>query len=170
MNYFELFALPQEFEVDTSALSIRYHELQRAVHPDNFATGSERERLLAVQKTAEVNDAYQTLKSPLMRAEYILRLHGVELQGETTTIKDPIFLMQQLELREALADLADSADPLGESMALEQQFSALKNELMANLMGQLAQEDWLVAADSIRKLKFIHKLDQELTLLEEQWQ
>ncbi|WP_028116715.1 co-chaperone HscB [Ferrimonas senticii] len=170
MNYFELFALPQGFELDTTALATRYRDLQRAVHPDNFAAGSDRERLMAVQKTAEVNDAYQTLKSPLGRAEYLLRLNGVELRGETTTIKDPLFLMQQIELREALEELADAADPFEAAMALEQQFSELKQQMMTSLKAELVDAQWLQAADSVRKLKFIDKLEQELALQEEQWQ
>ncbi|QIZ76997.1 co-chaperone HscB [Ferrimonas lipolytica] len=170
MNYFELFALPQGFELDSATLATRYRELQRAVHPDNFAAGSDRDRLMAVQKTAEINDAFQTLKSPLGRAEYLLRLNGVELRGETTTIKDPMFLMQQMELREALADLADHDDPFDAALALEQEFAAIKKAMMTNLISQLDNKLWLDAADNVRKLKFVDKLEQELALLEEQWQ
>ncbi|WP_298439804.1 co-chaperone HscB [uncultured Ferrimonas sp.] len=170
MNYFELFALPQGFELDTAALATRYRELQRAVHPDNFAAGSDRDRLMAVQKTAEINDAFQTLKSPLGRAEYLLRLHGVELRGETTTIKDPMFLMQQMELREALEELADAADPFAAAVELEQQFATLKQTMMAALIAQLTNRQWQQAADHVRKLKFVDKLEQELSQLEEQWQ
>ncbi|GAA5191081.1 co-chaperone HscB [Ferrimonas gelatinilytica] len=170
MNYFELFGLPEGFQLDGSALASRYRELQRAVHPDNFASGSDRDRMMAMQKTAEVNDAFQTLKSPLSRAEYLLRLNGIELRGETATINDPLFLMQQMELREALEALASSNDPEQEAIALEQEFRSLDRTLMAQLESQLLQQQWEEAAVTVRKLKFVQKLEQELALLEEQWE
>ncbi len=170
MNYFELFGLQAGFELDGTTLATRYRELQRAVHPDNFASGSDRDRMMAMQKTAEVNDAFQTLKSPLSRAEYLLRLNGIELRGETATIKDPLFLMQQMELREALEELASSSASEEEVFALEQQFGELDRTLMAQLESQLTQQQWEGAANSVRKLKFVQKLEQELALLEEQWE
>ncbi|HKJ76321.1 MAG TPA: Fe-S protein assembly co-chaperone HscB, partial [Gammaproteobacteria bacterium] len=69
-NYFELFGLPEGFEVDSETLSLRYRDLQRALHPDRFAGASDRERRLSVQQTARVNEAYRTLKDPLARARY----------------------------------------------------------------------------------------------------
>ena len=66
MNYFELFGLPSQFALDGSLLSSQFRELQKRFHPDNFATASERDRLMAVQKAAQINDAYQVLKNPKM--------------------------------------------------------------------------------------------------------
>lgn len=169
MNYFELFGLPLGFEIDGAALSSRYRELQRAVHPDNFASAREQERLMAVQKTAEINDAFQTLKFPLTRAEYLLRLQGLELRGESTTIKDPMFLMEQLELREALEELPDSADPDSAAMALADRLAADRKQMYGEFQAQYQAQQWEAAADTVRKLKFIHKLEDELSLLEEQW-
>ncbi|MEK6214396.1 MAG: Fe-S protein assembly co-chaperone HscB, partial [Vibrio fluvialis] len=90
MNYFELFGLPTQFDLDGSLLSSQFRELQKRFHPDNFATASERDRLLAVQKAAQINDAHQILKSPINRAEYLLSLNGVELRGEQQTLQDPM--------------------------------------------------------------------------------
>ena len=64
MNYFELFAMPSSFELNLNELRAKYLELQRAVHPDKFANASERERLLAVQKTAQNAPATPTPRSP----------------------------------------------------------------------------------------------------------
>ena len=57
MNYFELFGLPSQFQLDGSLLSSQFRELQKRFHPDNFASASERDRLMAVQKASEINDA-----------------------------------------------------------------------------------------------------------------
>ena len=68
MNHFELFGLPNQFELDNNTLSETFRDSQRRFHPDKFASASERDRLMAVQKAAEINDAYQTVKSPIARA------------------------------------------------------------------------------------------------------
>ena len=98
MNYFELFALTRSYVLDTNELRAKYLELQRAVHPDKFANASEQNRLLAVQQSARINDGFGMLKTPINRAEYLLLLAGIELSHEYQTIKDPTFLMEQMEL------------------------------------------------------------------------
>lgn len=60
MDYFTLFGLPARYRVDASQLTSRYQELQRQFHPDRFASQPERERLMALQQAATINDAYQT--------------------------------------------------------------------------------------------------------------
>jgi len=111
-NHFELFGLPVAFDVDAHQLAERYRELQRASHPDRYANASDRERRLSVQHAAQVNEAFQTLKSSLRRARYLLQLKGIEFDDEKETHLDPAFLMEQMELREALAEVKTKAEPL----------------------------------------------------------
>ena len=73
MDYFTLFGLPARYQLDTQALSLRFQDLQRQYHPDTFASGSQAEQLAAVQQSATINQAWQTLRHPLMRAEYSRR-------------------------------------------------------------------------------------------------
>jgi len=167
MNHFELFRLPFQFELDGSLLSTQFRELQRRFHPDNFATASERDRLMSVQKAAQINDAFQTLKNPISRAEYMLSEKDVDIRGEQKTLHDPEFLMQQMELREALEDISFASDPEDALFDFEQQISALYKSQLADLEGLLNQEDWQQAADAVRKLKFIDKLRYEIERLEE---
>ncbi|MFQ3197153.1 MAG: molecular chaperone HscB [Paraglaciecola sp.] len=68
MNYFELFNLSPVFHLDTTQLAKTYQTLQLLTHPDKFATAGDRDKRIALQKNAQVNDAYQVLKSPLSRA------------------------------------------------------------------------------------------------------
>ena len=109
-NYFELFGLPVGFRLDKAALSERYRELQRVVHPDRFASGSDQERRISLQQATLVNEAFESLKDPLKRAQYLLQLNGIHDEGRETT-KDTAFLMEQMELREALAEARHQADP-----------------------------------------------------------
>ncbi|WP_112460981.1 co-chaperone HscB [Vibrio maritimus] len=167
MNHFELFGLPVQFQLDGSLLSSQFRELQKRFHPDNFATASERDRLLAVQKAAQINDAYEVLKKPISRAEYLLAENGVDIRAEQQTLQDPLFLMEQMELREELEDLASSSDPESELFDFEAKVSKMFKVQLSELEGQLSQAEWPVAADSVRKLKFIAKLQSEIEQLED---
>ncbi|EAR56966.1 co-chaperone HscB [Photobacterium sp. SKA34] len=167
MNHFELFGLPFQFELDGGLLSSQFRELQRRFHPDNYATASERDRLLSVQKAAQINDAFQTLKNPVSRAEYMLAERDEDIRGEQKTLQDMAFLMQQMELRETLEAISDSSDPESALFDFEQQASAMYKEQLAQLAELLNNEQWVEAADGVRKLKFIVKLRDEVERLEE---
>jgi len=167
MNHFELFGLPNQFDLDGGLLSAQFRELQKRFHPDNFATSSERDRLLSVQKAAQINDAYQTLKNPLSRAEYLLSEQGHDIRGEQTTMQDPMFLMQQMELREDLEDISLSSDPESALFDFSENVSAMRKSQLAELKQQLDADAWQEAAQSVRKLKFIDKLNQEVEKLED---
>ena len=170
MNYFQLFAIEQSFDVDLNLLSQTYQNLQKAVHPDKFAHASSQEQLLAVQKSAEINDAYQTLKQPLKRAKYILTLRGVDLPNEQHTFGDTGFLMRQMELREMLAEVK-FADDIDAALALAQQELAEEYQQYFQLMSVQILENSAasnaLACDNLRKLKFYQKLNIEIERLEE---
>ncbi|MDH5931610.1 co-chaperone HscB [Vibrio splendidus] len=167
MNHFELFGLPLQFQLDGSLLSSQFRDLQRQFHPDKFAIASERDRLLAVQKAAQINDAYQVLKNPISRAEYLLVQHGEDIRGEQQTMQDPMFLMEQMELREELEDIADSSDPEDALFAFGGKVSKMYKQQLSAIQQELESEAWLEAADRVRKLKFIAKLKNEIELVED---
>lgn len=165
MNHFEFFNLPVAYELDLAELQQRYRKLQQALHPDRHASGSERDKLMAVQRTAQLNDAYQTLRSPLLRAEHLLALRGVDMQHEQKTLQDPEFLMAQMEWRERVEEL-DAGDFAGIDAAYKE-LAAQTAELQGELERLLVANDNEAAADTIRKLKFMHKLRRELEALED---
>ncbi len=173
MNYFQLFDLPATFELDLTELGSRYLALQRQFHPDNFAAASNRDRLMSVQKTANINDAYHSLKQPLLRAEHLLALRGLKISHEQRSFTDPVFLMAQMELREQLEDISTSADPDAAIMDVEQQLQQQRNVLLRQLGAALeaaTAEQNQLAAELVRKLKFFFKLQHELELIEQQLQ
>ncbi|KGY09058.1 co-chaperone HscB [Vibrio sp. MarTm2] len=167
MNYFELFGLPSQFKLDGSLLSSQFRELQKQFHPDNFATASERDRLMAVQKAAEINDAYQVLKSPISRAEYLLAENGVEIRGEQQTMQDPMFLMEQMELREELEEIASHSDSEEALFNFDAKVSKMFKQHLSLVEQELNDALWLKAAERVRKLKFIAKLKNEIELVED---
>ncbi|MDP2574750.1 co-chaperone HscB [Vibrio penaeicida] len=167
MDHFELFGISRQFDLDVTALSTQFRELQRQFHPDKFATASERDRLLAVQKAAQINDAFQVLKQPISRAEYLLSLKGVDIRNEQNTMQDPMFLMEQMELREALEDIESSSDPESELFDFEKKVSKLYQSLLSEMVQALTDNTLENAANGIRKLKFIAKLQNEIEQLED---
>jgi len=157
-DYFGLFQLPRTFRQDTSALDNRFREVQAQVHPDKFVQAGDAERRLSLQWATRANEAYQTLKKPLARAQYLLSLAGHDVEGENNNAMPPEFLMEQMEWREAVAE-ARIARELGE---LEQLHHRVK-ERMANRYEQLAellddQNDYPTASDRVRRLMFLEKL------------
>jgi molecular chaperone HscB len=86
-DFFHVFDLPRGFQIDLAALEHEFHRLSRKVHPDRFARAGENERQWSLADTALLNDAYRTLKDPLHRTEYLLKLEGAEI-GEEHAGKD----------------------------------------------------------------------------------
>jgi len=166
MNYFTLFGLSPQYQVDIQALTTRFQDLQRQYHPDKFASGSQAEQLTAVSQSATINQAWQTLRHPLARAEYLLSLQGFDLASEQHTVRDTAFLMEQLELREELDDIgtAQDADRLEAFLQRVKKMYDARHQLMVE---QFNNETWDVAADTVRKLRFLDKLRSSTEQLEE---
>ena len=165
-NYFELFGVPQEFDVDLDALEKRYLELQREVHPDRFAAAPKAEQRLSMQLATRVNEAYETLKYPLERAEYLLRLSGVDPELETNTAMPPEFLSAQLERREAL-EAAVAAGDWERLIALSSDLGVEEDALLGTIGRQLDAKNWVDAAALLRQLKFLEKFSEEIDSAEE---
>ncbi|WP_448549680.1 co-chaperone HscB [Thalassotalea fusca] len=170
MNYFEIFGIESKFAIDLDKLTERYQAIQKSVHPDKFAHASAQEQALAVKKSTLVNDAFQTLKNPLKRAEYMLTLRGVDMPNEQASFTDSSFLMRQMELREMLAEVkyADDIDSaiFEVSQILEVEFEQLFREMQIQLKENSEQSN-KAACDNLRKLKFYQKLHVELDRLED---
>jgi molecular chaperone HscB len=169
-NFFKLFDLAEEYHVDVHQLSDRYRVLQKEVHPDRFAHASDREQLLAVQYTAHINEALNTLKTPLKRAQYMLKLKGKELCPESSAPMDPMFLMQQMEWREALEHLSRSDDPESELEDLEAEVECSWRQMETDFIGAISSNSELDKAVScVRKMQFLDKLRHEIELAEDEF-
>lgn len=165
-NYFDLLGLPVGFDVDLERLTERYRELQRVVHPDRHASGTEKERRLAMQGATLLNEALETLQDPLLRARYLLRLQGGEPGPAGGRPIAPEFLMEQMELREELAGLRHRPDPLAAAGELIVRVGHCVEELVGRLGGRFAQGDLPTAAELVRELQFLRRLQVEAENLE----
>jgi molecular chaperone HscB len=112
-DHFQVLGLPRRYHLDAAELEQRYLALQKETHPDRFAKALPRERLEAVVRNTELNDAYKILKQPIRRAEYLLKIEGIDVgderpQGTTgdtrQLVVDPQLLIEIMELRELLSE------------------------------------------------------------------
>jgi len=168
-NYFELFGLPATFELDPVELGSRYRSLQRQFHPDRFASAPESDRRRSMQMTAQINAAYQTLRDEVARGRYLLGLRGVSTDEETDTRMDPAFLMEQMELREALDEARTAADSSARYENLRGNVddmlsgrSALLRECFSDESPAALQK----ARRVVREMQFLQKLADEIASLD----
>ena len=155
-NYFELFNLPEKFQIDLEMLQENYRAIQKEIHPDRFATSSENEKVQSMIKSTQANDAFQTLKSPIKRAKYILSLHK---SVEKITLP-PDFLMQQMEWEEHFEAIEKNSSELTE---FKSTINKKYKEYSLLISTQIDDDqNWSDAAISIDKLYFIEKLLQKI--------
>ena len=170
MNYFEIFSLEEKFTINVDQLAERFQTIQKSIHPDRFTHASSQEKSIAVKKSTAVNDAYQTLKNPIKRAEYLLKMRGIEIPDEQQTFSDNAFLMRQMELREMLAEVK-YADDINAAIFEVTQVFELEFEQLYKSMQMALLEDTdssnNLACELLRKLKFYQKLHLELDRLED---
>ena len=151
-NYFELFNLPEKFQLDLEMLQENYRAIQKKIHPDRFATSSENEQVQSMITSTQINDAYQTLKSPIKRAKYILSLHK---SVEKITLPSD-FLMQQMEWEEHLEAIEKNNSELVQfKLTINKKYE----EYSLLLSSQIDDDqNWSDAAITIDKLYFVEKL------------
>ncbi len=160
-NYFTLFDLPEGFALDIGALEKSYFSLQLQWHPDRFITKPSEERMHAMQRSVEINDAYHTLKDPYARAKYLLALQGIHVGGERDAIApDAALLMESMEQREAL----EACDHIEQVQSLLQTQRAQLAQCMVTLETLFADNAWMQAAQHTLRLAYLQKFQQELNV------
>ena len=160
-NDFELFNLPLNFAQDRATIDARWIDLQRQAHPDKFAAQGAAAQRIAMQWSVRINEAYQRLKDPVQRAAYLCVLYQAPINAENNTAMPAAFLMQQMELREALDD-ADNGQNLDE---ISQQSKHLLLEQLSKVEQLLdVDKNYLQAAQAVRALMFIERFQHDIEL------
>ena len=161
-DYFSLFELPRAYAVDDRALESAWHRLQSQVHPDRYAHLPDADKRRSMQWATRVNEGFRTLQKPLARAQYLLVLAGVDAGMETNTAMSAEFLMEQMEWREAVEE-ARAAGELAELEKLHARLLHHAREVRGALERQLdVDHAYAEAADTVRRLMFIEKLQHEI--------
>jgi molecular chaperone HscB len=168
MDYFEFFQLPPKLVLDTAALEKNFYALSRKLHPDRFASKPANEQAAALAESSLLNDAYRTLKDPIARTEYLLKLEGVELEEQSKAateaartsgiakkqIVPPDLLEEAFELNMQLEEMR-AAKKMGENdpqlrkdlLSAKASFDAKMAETQAELEGLWAKWDAGIDAD-----------------------
>ncbi len=159
-DYFRFFGLEQRFNIDLATLDQAYLAIQKEVHPDRHARGSDTEQRLAMQMATLANTALQTLKNPIQRGLYLCQLHGVDARLETNTAMPTAFLMKQMEWRESLEEREEDLAALE---ALAEEVDQSKRDTLVEITQAVdGAKNYDRAAELLRGLLFIDKFALEL--------
>lgn len=153
VDHFARLGVTRCFTVDDGQLESRYLALQRRLHPDRFATRSARQRALSMQQATSLNEAYESLRSPLRRAEYLLSLAGGGRDAAASE-SDPEVLVEAMEDREALAE-ADTTDAIA---AIQGDVAARRETVLAALAGAFDEDRHGEARRLATRLAYLDKL------------
>ncbi|MGF1641611.1 MAG: Fe-S protein assembly co-chaperone HscB [Rhodospirillales bacterium] len=160
-DHFARLALAVGFDIDVATLDRRYFDGQRLLHPDRFATRSPRERALSQRQAVCLNEAYETLKDPLRRADYLVHLKGAGvLQEGCNLVNDQELLNEAMELRQALAE----AETAAEVAVLARQAAHDVDVCVRALSAAFADDDLEAACRLTTRLKYLRKLVDECRL------
>jgi molecular chaperone HscB len=136
MDYFEFLDLPRNLAIDAGDLEKRFYALSKQLHPDLHSRKSPAEREQAEESTAVLNDAYRTLRDPITRAEYLLKLEGFDVGEQSTKDVPPELLEEVFELNMAL----EEAD-LPQLETARRKFEGMRGELDAELQQTFGRWD-----------------------------
>jgi molecular chaperone HscB len=118
VDYFTFFALPRKLGIDTALLEREFYELSRKLHPDLCARADKREQEWSLEQSSLLNDAYRTLKDPIKRTEYLLRLEGVELEEQSKSATEKARATGEIKKQVVPPDLLEEVFEL--NMQLEE--------------------------------------------------
>jgi molecular chaperone HscB len=117
-DYFTFFGLPRKLNLDVTALEKDFYELSRKLHPDLNAQAGSDEQEWSLQQSSLLNDAHRTLKDPIKRTEYLLKLEGVELEEQSKTATEQARSTGQIKKQIVPPDLLEEVFEL--NMQLEE--------------------------------------------------
>ncbi len=168
MNYFELYGLPERFNLDIAVAKAKYYELSRQYHPDRFAQSADANRAEAMRMAAINNDAWKTFSNPDETMAYILKQYGL-LEDEERYSLPPAFLMEMMDLNEAVSEYeAVPSDATLHSIAqmIENQMRQWRDEvrpLTENFdKGEQGQDLLLKIKDYYFRKKYLLRIQQRI--------
>ncbi|MBL8215051.1 MAG: Fe-S protein assembly co-chaperone HscB [Bryobacterales bacterium] len=154
MDYFEILGIDRRLSLDVDFLQKRFYQLSREYHPDRFASKPAAERAQAEQKSALLNDAWRTLRDPLQRIEYLLKLEGLDVVEQRTKDVPPELLEEVFELNMALeeARMGDE-DARGELAGMRDHFLQLRQAIDAELQQLSAEYDAAPGSPKLQQIR-----------------
>jgi molecular chaperone HscB len=158
VDYFTFFGLPRKLVIDLAALEKDFYQLSRKLHPDLSAGAGSQEQEWSLQQSSMLNDGYRTLKDPIQRTQYLLKLEGVELEEQSKSATEQARTEGTLKKQIVPPDLLD------EVFELNMQLEELR---MQKKMGE--DDPALLEEIGTQKLHLEAKQDALLAELQQQW-
>ena len=158
VDYFTFFGFPHKLNLDTAALEKEFYALSRRLHPDGFGQADTEERAWSLEQSSMLNDAYRTLKDPIKRTEYLLRIEGVEVEEQSKQATEKARTTGELKKQVVPPDLLEEVFEL--NMHLEE----------LRVQKKLGEDDpALLEEIGKAKLSLEEKYDELLTELKAEW-
>lgn len=161
-DYFALFGLKPNFDIDLSQLKHTYRQLQKKFHPDNFVNRVKEEQVLALSVSAHINNAYSTLASPLERALLMLKMHGLDLDLAQNTHLPEAFLYEQMEVHEEI-EMAKQSQDISRLEQIEADLMKKEAQLIQHLEQEFKQNQLTQLIELIKQLAFYNRILNSLT-------
>ncbi|XP_059920637.1 iron-sulfur cluster co-chaperone protein HscB isoform X2 [Gadus macrocephalus] len=157
-SHFQILNSPHSFTLDTQKLQKTYLQLQRTLHPDNFSQNTKEEQQHSEDQSALLNKAYRTLLKPLSRGLYMLELEGMALEEGSDSGADPSFLMELMELNEAVEDAQtpEEADRIGRDTKVKLE------ELTDQIDGALNRGEHEAAKALLIRMKYFATVEEKV--------
>lgn len=166
-NPFEILGIAPKFDLDAGELKRLYFKRSREFHPDYHTGASDVEQEAMLLQSSALNKAYEALRQPAERMEAILRLHDM-LDSEGQTQLPQTFLMEMMDINEAIMDLQMDPDAAKQAKVMTQveSFEAdLKASIAENMKAydQDGQAEHLVAVkEYYYKAKYLYRIKENL--------
>lgn len=162
VDHFALLGLPRSYDVDPAVLQERFLALSRHIHPDYFTGANEAMQSLATRLSAQVNEAVQVLKDPILRASYLLETAGGPSAAENRTVPQEVLgdaMMLREEIDEARAD-GRSADLDEARRTVETKQAALLREIadLARKLPNASDAERVALREKLNAIKYYQNL------------
>ncbi|MEP6675284.1 MAG: Fe-S protein assembly co-chaperone HscB [Ferruginibacter sp.] len=160
MNHFELFGIPQGFNIDKELLSKKYVVLQKKYHPDFFSQATTEEKEEALQLSSQVNNAYKIFQHQEATIKYVLQLHQL-LEEEEKYQLPPAFLMEMMELNEEMMEgnenIAGRVDQINKEI-----YEVVKPVIDNYQEGITSKEELLQIKNYYYQKKYLNRITEQL--------
>jgi molecular chaperone HscB len=146
-SYFAMFSLPSKLSIDTAALERDFYNLSRRLHPDLYARKSAEEQAWSLRQSSLLNDAYRTLKDPVARTAYLLKLEGLRVEDENSETRDPAAKQNRVpaDLLEEVFELNMQLEEMRANLKMGEDAPALREDLER---AQVQFKDMLAGVDT----------------------
>ncbi|WP_181198315.1 Fe-S protein assembly co-chaperone HscB [Enhygromyxa salina] len=164
LDHFARLGLERGWRIDRDALEDNYLARSRSDHPDRHAGADARTRRVALERSAANNEAYRVLRDPVRRAEYLVKLGGIDLDSSDPQTGAPhpeqSFLIEMIERRDRLEELTTGGeDALAE---LRDEVDEELDAVFATAVDALDGGDTQAAAAALVQRRYLQRFLDEI--------